>query len=165
MKTEIKVNELASLSNLTPRRVRQLAEEGKIPKITRGKLPMPGAVVALFAHYQKVSEEMTGQRLKLLSATRETRELELDQAKGKFIERAAARAVVEGALRKYHGFVKAELENSGPQRRQKKLAELGADAGAVGVFHEFDVIDSQAVIDRIEARCEQETREADAICI
>ena len=44
--------ELAELADLSPRRIQQLADDGTIPKITRGVYPFTAAIRALIRYYR-----------------------------------------------------------------------------------------------------------------
>lgn len=74
--------------------------------------------------------------------------------RGKYIERAIANQSVIGALKSYHGFVRNELELNATATRRDKLTALGASQEIVTLFHEWDLLQMRAVIDRIEAQIE-----------
>src|SRR5690348_7499643 len=65
---------LASYSNLTSRRLRQLAAENVIPPATKGKFPMPEAIQKLFGWYQRDHESIARERLLKLRAERKIAE-------------------------------------------------------------------------------------------
>ena len=82
----ITLHQLATLANLTPRRIGQLGDEGKIPKADNGKLPMVPAIQALFAYYQRDAEQMSREKLLKTAAERrmaerKDRELAASQSK------------------------------------------------------------------------------------
>src|ERR1017187_4297199 len=66
----ITTNQLATLANLTPRRIGQLGEEGKIPRAENGKLPMVQSIKALFAYYQRDAEQLSREKLLKTAAER-----------------------------------------------------------------------------------------------
>ena len=68
---------LAALANLTPRRLYQLAKDGKIPPPINGNFPMLASITALFAFYQRDAEEIQKEKLLKLTAERKMQELDL----------------------------------------------------------------------------------------
>lgn len=84
----------------------------------------------------------------------ESSQFDLDVKKGKFIDLKEARQIYGGSLRMYHDWVKAELETNSPIARKNKLTSLGATPEIVAAFYEFDILQAQASIGRIEAKCE-----------
>jgi hypothetical protein len=149
----ITLNELANLSNLTPRRLRQLSEEGKLPKITGGALPMPDAVSQLFKHYQKDSEELTRERLLLVTANRETRQLELAAAKGSLISRDVARNTILSFALQYKNVVRHNILKAGPANRRDKLEQLGVSIEILQAFNAYDIAGEIALNEAIEKQC------------
>jgi hypothetical protein len=81
----IAADRLAELCNLTPRRLYQLAETGKIPPATNGQFPMLAAIAALFNFYQRDGEEIQKERLAKLTAERKMTELKLALEQGNSI--------------------------------------------------------------------------------
>jgi hypothetical protein len=108
-KSTIILSEFAVISNLTPRHIRRLGDEGKLPKVSRGKLPWPQVATKLFEHYQKVPEEMAAERLALVKANRVTKELELAVAQGKYVLREVANCTVAKFAIEYHGITKKHV--------------------------------------------------------
>jgi hypothetical protein len=84
----IAADRLAELCNLTPRRLYQLAETGKIPNAANGQFPMLATITALFNFYQRDGEEIQKERLAKLTAERKMTELDLAQAEGAAIPTA-----------------------------------------------------------------------------
>lgn len=89
----------------------------------------------------------------------ERERFELDKEKGLYVLRSAATQTTIGVIKKYHGFVKAELESNSVADRREKLQQLGVSVEIVALFHEFDLKQAQAMVDRIEQKCEKETGE------
>jgi hypothetical protein len=73
---KIPIKTLANWAGITERRLRQLGEEGRLPKIIKGAMAMPDAVKQLFAHYQ--GEGLARERLLLTKARREMAEQKLE---------------------------------------------------------------------------------------
>lgn len=84
---------------------------------------------------------------------------ELDKEKGLYVLRSAATQTTIGVIKKYHGFVKAELESNSVADRREKLQQLGVSVEIVALFHEFDLKQAQAMVDRIEQKCEKASGE------
>jgi phage terminase Nu1 subunit (DNA packaging protein) len=81
----IAADRLAELCNLTPRRLYQLAETGKIPPASNGQFPMLATITALFSFYQRDGEEIQKERLAKLTAERKMTELKLALEQGNSI--------------------------------------------------------------------------------
>lgn len=81
----IAADRLAELCNLTPRRLYQLAETGKIPPAINGNFPMLASISALFSFYQRDGEEIQKERLAKLTAERKMTELKLALEQGNSI--------------------------------------------------------------------------------
>jgi hypothetical protein len=80
---------------------------------------------------------------------------EFDVLKGKYIDRTKAKLTTIGCLKKYHGFVRTELERKSTDARREKLKELGMDPELITKFGDFDLELAKAMIDRIEVECEK----------
>jgi hypothetical protein len=158
----ITINQLASLANLTPRRIVQLGEEGKIPRPENGRLPMVQSIKELFAYYQ--AEGQTLQREKMLKTTaeRKLREHELGVTEGKLINAAIAQNTLNAALKRYHGVVKTELE----RLKIRAITDFHASLGLTDVqkvaLHGFHIAQARSTIDKIESVCELIGRGEDA---
>ena len=83
----ITVFQLASLANLTPRRIRQLGEEGKIPKPENGRLPMVQAIRELFKFYRRDSVTIEREKLLKTAAQRRLIEHALARTEGQYLTR------------------------------------------------------------------------------
>jgi len=81
----ITVNQLATLANLTPRRIRQLGEEGKIPKAENARLPMVQAIRELFQFYQRDSVSIEREKLLKTAAQRRLIEHALARTEGQYM--------------------------------------------------------------------------------
>jgi hypothetical protein len=82
----ITISQLATLANLTPRRITQLGEEGKIPRADNGRLPMVQSIKELFAYYQRDAEQLSREKLLKTAAERrmaERKDRELAAAQNK----------------------------------------------------------------------------------
>jgi hypothetical protein len=66
----ITIHQLATLANLTPRRIGQLGEEGKIPRAENGRLAMVESIKLLFAYYQRDAEQLSREKLLKTAAER-----------------------------------------------------------------------------------------------
>lgn len=159
----ITLEALSKLSNLTPRHLRRLSDEGKLPRVTDSTLPMPEAMMQLFSHYQKVSEEMTAERLALLRARRRTAEKELGESQGDTLPRAATVKAIRSAFENYSWWVNTELERTGPLHRSIRLRDFPEMLeGAVQEFYNWDIADQQKMVDRIVAQCRSKEAELEA---
>jgi len=81
----IAADRLAELCNLTPRRLYQLAETGKIPPASNGQFPMLASITALFSYYQADGVEIQREKLAKLTAERKITELKLALEEGESI--------------------------------------------------------------------------------
>jgi phage terminase Nu1 subunit (DNA packaging protein) len=61
----IAADQLADLSNLSRRRLYQLAEAGKIPPASNGRFEMLTTIRALFSYYQADDENLLAEKIKL----------------------------------------------------------------------------------------------------
>jgi hypothetical protein len=157
--TSISIIELASLCHLTPRRLYQLAADDVLPRPIKGKMPCADALQRLFSWFAREPEGLRKEKLLTMVATRKTRELEFDVAEKSLINRAVATATIIGTMKRYHAFVRAEIEVHTPAARRDKLLELGVRPDVVAQFHAFDSKASMATTDRIEDRCEREAKQ------
>ena len=81
---------IAALLMITDRRVRQLAQEGIIPKASRGRYPLTGCVHGYINYLQKLKEddaERSGEKTRLTRARADTYELELRVRTGELYPR------------------------------------------------------------------------------
>ena len=81
---------IAEVLMITPRRLRQLAADGLIPKATRGRYPMKGCVQAYIRYLQTIrisSAEHSGEKTRLTKARAETYEIELAEKRGELYRR------------------------------------------------------------------------------
>lgn len=86
--------------------------------------------------------------------------LDIEIKRGRYIPRDTSKRTIIGALKKYHSFVRSELERGATTARREKLTLLGASPEIVAAFYEFDFEHSRLQIDRIEQRCAREATEA-----
>ena len=87
----ITADQLAHLSNLSKRRVYQLAEEQKIPPAQNGHFPMIEAIRALFSYYQQDERTKMGtERTRLLTAQADLAELRRGQMRKELVPADAA---------------------------------------------------------------------------
>ena len=98
--------------------------------------------------------EVARMTMKITQAERE--KLDLEKEKGLYVERSIAEQSMITAARAYHRLVRQEVEINSPSTRKEKLRELGASDEIMAKFHEWDIEQSRAVIDRIETRCANE---------
>ena len=84
----IGIRALATMTNLTPRRLHQLAQERRIPTPNDGQWPMADTIQALFRYYQHTSEEYSRERVLKLAAQRKRAELDLERARGKLADKS-----------------------------------------------------------------------------
>ena len=93
----ITTDDLATLAGLTPRRVRQLSDEGKLPPITGNTLPMLDAIKALFQWFARDGELLAAEKLKIATETARRLKMQNDIRAGHVLdahdaERQAAEA-------------------------------------------------------------------------
>ena len=91
---------IAKLFNLSERRIRQLAKEGIIPKTERGKYELVGAVQGYVAYLQDralgqevKTTDIQAQRLRLIKAQADDKELELQAKRGELLPANEVKAV------------------------------------------------------------------------
>jgi phage terminase Nu1 subunit (DNA packaging protein) len=86
------------------RRYRQIADEGRVPKVVKGKILDPMATMtALACYYQKLAEgngslSLTDERTRLTRINADKKELELEKARGELIDTAFAQKMWGGVL-------------------------------------------------------------------
>jgi len=107
--------------------------------------------------FQEQAEAKAKNDIEKLAHDRWLREVE----KGRWVERTLAKRTCIGALKKYHGFVRDELERDQTAARLEKLRELGLSVEALGAFQLYDGELARALVDRIEERCAKETDEVE----
>jgi len=73
--------------------------------------------------------------------------------RGKYVEREVAKRTMLGALKTFHGIVKAADERNAPNERLAKLKELGVSQEIVMAFHEFDLNLGREITDERERKC------------
>ena len=85
--TETTANEkeLSKMCNLTPRRLRQLAEQRRIPTPSKGQWPLEQTIRDLFRYYQTSGEEYSRERTMKLAAQRRREELKFDLERKKYV--------------------------------------------------------------------------------
>jgi hypothetical protein len=90
---------------------------------------------------------------KILAA--ENEQFDLDLRRGKYIDRDLARRTIVGALKRYHGIVRAELERNLTELRRAKLAELETSPAIMAIFLHFDLELARQTVEKIELECEK----------
>ena len=103
----------------------------------------------------KQVEETAQERLALLRANRETRELGVNTAQGRYIERTVAEFTIINFARSYHRLVGEKIEIHPPSARRDKLIELGVAPEIVAQFFEWDKAQAQATFDAISNECQR----------
>ena len=120
----ITVEKLASLANLTKRRIWQLVEDKHLPPLKEGRLPLPDAITRLFAFYQRDGDELRRERLILCAAQRRLKEQELSFEQGKFILKDEHNAILSGLGTLTWGTVCECVERSLLEKLEQQLAAL-----------------------------------------
>jgi hypothetical protein len=151
----ITVNQLATLANLTPRRIRQLGDEGKIPKAENARLPMVESIKLLFQYYQRDSATLERERTLKTCAERKLRERELATLEGTLCDARVAQLAVIGVAKRYHSIVRAELERNEIKAITDFHASLGLPEDQRSALHAFHLTLARATIAKIEDVCEQ----------
>jgi hypothetical protein len=151
---EISAEQLAGLSNLTKRRLYQLADEHKIPQPTNGMFPMLATISALFSFYQRDGADLAREKLLKTSAERRIKERELAALEGTIMNAAVARATIAAALKRYHNIVRTQLERLDIKAVTDFHAALGLSDEQQAALHAFHLELARATTDKIEETCE-----------
>ncbi len=77
-------------------------------------------------------------------------EFDLELQAGKFISREKSDRDLFGAMSMYHVLTRRLVETYHPDSRRDKLQQLGVSHDVIAVFHDFDLKESQKLIDRLE---------------
>jgi hypothetical protein len=157
----IHISDLAKISNLSAKRLNQLAADGRIRKAGRAAFQYPECLQDLFKYYQEKGSELLAEKLALTKARRGREEIALEGEKGASVDRREAEARTIRALKLYHGYVSTAIENDYTRQRIEKLQALGAAPELVNAFHSFDVELAQKLVDLIEDRCHEEGQKND----
>lgn len=83
-----------------------------------------------------------------------------DVEKKKYITRPIAELAIMGFAKRYHAWVRLELERNITMERKAKLESLGASPEIVAAFYQFDLSQAMGVVGRIEDNCEAFSKEA-----
>ena len=112
--------QLEHICNLTERRLRQLAQDGKIPQPTGGRWPMVETIQRLFGFYQQHGPELSAEKLRKLRAERRMKEMQADKEAGRLLDRS----VICPALRNLAMNQRAALQNKFEVEMPAKLTGL-----------------------------------------
>jgi hypothetical protein len=112
----ISTAQLESLSNLGERRLRQLAQEGKLPQPTGGHWPMILTIKRLFAVYQESGPELAKEKLLKMAAQRKLAELEVARVTGLFVPRAEIGPILRNLSLNQRACLQNILENEMPAK-------------------------------------------------
>jgi hypothetical protein len=153
IKETISAGGLAELSNLTARRIYQLAEEKRIPPAVRGRFPTRDAVRRRFEFYQRDGETLQREKMLKTAAERKLREHELSLTDGTLMEVAVAQRTISAALKKYHGIVRTELERLEPKAIGDYHTSLGLSDENKSALQAFHIGLARQTIDKIEETC------------
>jgi hypothetical protein len=82
--------------------------------------------------------------------------IELEVARGKYIEVVAAERAAAGVARQYHEFWKARAEKSEPELARQKLMSLGVESVKVEEFTQWAVERARVLVDLVEAKCAEQ---------
>jgi hypothetical protein len=110
----IAVNDLSQMVGLTPRRLRQLATEQKIPGGGRDGWPLATNIKALFDLQRTQPAEYHRERTLKLAAQRRRLELQLAREQGDVIPRADIAGAIIRALGQVRPILEARLINEYP---------------------------------------------------
>jgi hypothetical protein len=149
----ITAEQLAGLSNLTKRRLYQLADEHKIPQPVNGCFPMLETITFLFSYYQRDGQDLQRERLLKIAAERKLREHELALTDGTLIDRAEAERTMSAAMKKYHGLVRSRLERRDIKTIADFHAALGLSDSDKSALHGFHLDLARKTVDGIEDDC------------
>lgn len=75
----------------------------------------------------------------------------------KYVDKNTAKLTTIAVVKTFHNFVRGELESGQPIERKERLASLGASPEIVAAFFEYDLKQSQALMDKIEDHCAKES--------
>lgn len=98
-------------------------------------------------------------KAKLVSAQLEAKQLEIQQEKHLLVERAVAAVTGIAAIRRYHGYVRDELEKHQIADVMAKLKEIGCTPEQLALALPWLTARAVATVTAIEARCAAFARE------
>jgi len=150
----ITAEQLAGLSNLTKRRLYQLADEHKIPQPTNGCFPMLETITAMFSFYQRDGQDLQREKLLKTAAERKLREHELALTDGTLMSVVIAQNTISAALKRYNGIVRTELERLDIKTITDFHESLGLSDEHKAVLHSFHLDLARATITKVEDVCE-----------
>jgi|ERR1039458_8132005 hypothetical protein len=150
----ITVNQLATLANLTPRRIRQLGDEGKIPKAENARLPMVESIKQLFGCYQRDSVTLEREKTLKTCAERKLRERQLATLEGTLTDARIAQNTISCALKTYHGLVRTRLERLEIRDIVAQHVALGLSDEQKSALHAFHLDLARKTVGSIEEACE-----------
>jgi hypothetical protein len=153
----ITVTQLAILANLTPRRIRQLGDEGKIPKAENARLPMVESIKLLFQYYQRDSATLEREKTLKTCAERKLRERELATLENKLIEARVAQLAVTGAVMAHHAIVKRQMDHNFARLVLGRLE--GLDESARQKIHDAVAEVARGIVTGIESDCQKYGRD------
>ena len=139
----ISTADFAALAGRSKRRIEQLAAGGVLPKIERGKLPMPAAMHALLAHIE-AGAERAAERQARGDRVREARareiELRISEREGKLIAFTEACEIMDAlAAADRAGFagLAAKITRDVPLRRKIQSAVDDAQARVAAIYQRW----------------------------
>jgi phage terminase Nu1 subunit (DNA packaging protein) len=159
----VKVGDLASFWNITPRRVQQLVAEEKMPTEGRGRYDLLKCTAWYIRFLQKKLEtrspnpalngvdgaDMAAERLRVLQADRALKEMELARRRGEVVEVDIAAAMWEKAVEKMRARMLASV-SAGAVKWAAGTSRAEAHRLLVGIVH--DALGEVAAIgDEVEA--------------
>jgi hypothetical protein len=122
--------ELAGLLNLTTRRIFQLADEGVLPRATRGRFALVGSIKGYVTYAQELARgrpasnrELALERLALTKAKRILAELEIERFRGQHLPQRPTLRAIETASR-----IQRDRVLALPAVAEELAAEAGGDA-------------------------------------
>jgi hypothetical protein len=149
----ITAEQLAGLSNLTKRRLYQLADEHKIPQPTNGCFPMLETITAMFSYYQRDGADLQREKLLKTAAERKLREHELGVMENKLCDAKVAQMAVTGAVMAHHAIVKTRMDLDFARLVLERLE--GLDETARQKVHDAVSEVARSVVAAIEGDCQK----------
>jgi hypothetical protein len=149
----ITVNQLATLANLTPRRIRQLGDEGKIAKAENARLPMVESIKLLFQFYQRDSVTLEREKMLKVCVERKLRECQLATLEGTLCDAKVAQLAVTAAVMVFHAVVKTRMDLDFARLVLERLE--GLDETARQKVHDAVSEVARSVVAAIEGDCQK----------
>ena len=149
----ITAEQLAGLSNLTKRRLYQLAEENKLPQPVNGQFPMLAAITALFAFYQRDGADLQREKLLKTANQRKLLDFEVGKASGELADAKVAQMAVTGAVMAHHSIVKRQMDHDFARLVLERLE--GMDESAKQKIHDAVAEVARGIVTAIESDCQK----------